>query len=69
MTPTIQSSNLQTFLCVFPLVLLLVASIFKLDVAVARGKTTHPARALVPVSQTELQTVMTDPDGRPWDQN
>jgi hypothetical protein len=69
MTPTIHPSNLQTFLCVFPLILLLTASIFKLDVAVARRKTTRPARVLAPVSQTELQAVMTDPDGRPWDQN
>ena len=52
MPPTIQPSNLQTLLFVFPLVLLLVASIFKLDVAVVRRKTARPARVLVPVSQT-----------------
>ncbi|MGA2250493.1 hypothetical protein [Terracidiphilus sp.] len=69
MTPTIHPSNLQTFLCVFPLVLLLVASIFKLDVAAARGKTRRTGRVLAPVSQSELQSVMTDPDGRPWDQD
>ena len=69
MPPTIQPSNLQTFLCVFPMVLLLVASIFKLDVAAARSKTKRPAPALTPIRQTELQNGMTDPDGRPWDQD
>jgi hypothetical protein len=69
MTPTIQPSNLQTFLCVFPMILLLVASIFKLDVTAARGKTKPPARALASVNQTNLHAVMTDSDGRPWDRD
>ena len=62
-------TNLQTLLIVCPLVLLLIASIFKLDAAVACRKTRQPARSLVPVSQNEMENVMTDPDGRPWDQN
>ncbi len=66
---TAQFSNLQTLITVSPLLVLLVASIFKLDAAAASRKTRRSSRILVPVSQTELKTVMTDPDGRPWDQN
>ena len=69
MHPTTQFSDLQTFLTVAPLLLLLVASIFKLDVAAANRKTRRPASALAPIDQAELHTVMTDPDGRSWDQN
>ena len=69
MHPTTQFSNLQTFLTIAPLLLLLIAGIFKLDVAAANRKTRHSAPALVPVDQAELHTVMTDPDGRSWDQN
>jgi hypothetical protein len=69
MHSTAQFSDLQTFLTVSPLLLLLIASIFKLDVTAANRKTRRVARVSVPVSRAELQTVMADPDGRPWDQN
>jgi hypothetical protein len=69
MHSTAPFSDLQTFLTVSPLLLLLIASIFKLDAAAASRKARRPAHVLIPVHQAELKTVMTDPDGRPWDQN
>jgi hypothetical protein len=67
MTPTNGSTNWDSLLISIPLVGLLIFVYFRVDEIFRRKKpTANPRHREIPVRDPADVSMMTDPDGRPW---
>jgi hypothetical protein len=67
MNPTVENANWDNLMLCIPLVGLLIFGYFRVDEIFGPKKpTTHPSHPTIPVRDPAEPSLMTDPDGTPW---
>ena len=59
-------SGWETLLLAAPFVGMVLVGVFRLDTIMAAPKTDQDARQWVPGNDTKGRVLLSDPDGRPW---